>query len=187
MRFLSPIIIALTFLVVCIGPGPAQKNDDADKKQRRVELQKEIHELQEKVAELSAELAKLSTIIEIPRPNSKTYTTEEASALLPKSMARSRAINSQNPLVAEWKNPTHGFRVHVKANNDIETVNFFGEKQAGMSGLKSALQLSEGMQFGNPLSVLLTSDKDGWQTDTKQQILKTLFRPSIQLYIVTDK
>src|SRR5207249_2335138 len=44
--------------------------------------------------------------------------------------------------------------------------------------------LSEAMQRGNPLSVLLTSDTDGWQTDTQQQILKTLFQPSIQLYIV---
>jgi hypothetical protein len=187
MRFLSPMIVALPFLVVCIEPSPAQKNDEADKKKRRAEIQKEIKELQEKIARLSAEYAKLSTIIEIPRPNSKTYTTEEATALLPKTIARSRAIDSKNPLVTEWKNPTHGFRVHVKANNDIETVNFFGEKLSGMAGLKAAIQLSEAMQYGNPLSVLLTSETDGWQTDTRQQILKMLFRPSIQLYIVTDK
>ena len=127
------------------------------------------------------------TIIEIPRPNSGTYTTEEATTLLPKTIARSRAINPKSALVAGWKNPTHGFRVHLTANNDIETVNFFGEKQSGMDGLTQALQLSEGMQYGNPLSVLLTSETDGWQTAKEQQILETLFRPSIQLYIVTDK
>jgi hypothetical protein len=127
------------------------------------------------------------TITEIPRPNSGTYTTEEATTLLPKTMARSRAVHPDSTLVAGWKNPTHGFRVHVTANNDIETVNFFGEKQPGMGGLTSALALSEAMQNGNPLSVLLTSETDGWQTDKKQQILERLFRPSIQLYIVADK
>jgi hypothetical protein len=137
-------------------------------------------------ARLNHDARKL-TITEIPRPNSGTYTTAEATTLLPKTMARSRAVDSHNALVAGWKNPTHGFRVHVTANNDIETVNFFGEMQSGMRGLTSALELSEGMQYGNPLSVLLTSETDGWQTDKKQQILERLFRPSIQLYIVTDK
>jgi hypothetical protein len=127
------------------------------------------------------------TITAIPRPNSGTYTMEEATTLLPKTMARSRAIDASGPLVAGWKNPTHGFRVHVTATNDIETVNFFGDKQSGMGGVKSALEVSEAMQHGNPLSVLLTSETGGWQTEEKQQILEMLFRPSIQLYIVTDK
>jgi hypothetical protein len=127
------------------------------------------------------------TITEIPRPNSGTYTTEEATTLLPKTVARSRAIGASSALVAGWKNPTHGFRVHVTAKNDIETVNIFGEKRSGMDGLKSALALSEAMQHGNPFSVLLTSETDGWQTEKQQPILGMLFRPSIQLYIVTDK
>src|SRR5262249_51629098 len=116
---------------------------------------------------------------------SGAYTTAEATALLPKTIARSRAVDPRSALVAGWKNPTHGFRVHVTANHKIETVNFFGTKKSGMDGLTSALELSESMQYGNPLSVLLTSDTDGWQTDTKRQILKRLFKPSIQLYIVT--
>jgi hypothetical protein len=127
------------------------------------------------------------TISEIPRPNSGTYTTQEAHRLLPKTIARSRAVDPSSALVAGWKNPTHGFRVHVTAKNDIETVNFFGEKQAGLDGLKAALELSEARQHGNPLSVLLTSEAEGWQTEKKQQILGMLFRPSIQLYIVTDR
>jgi hypothetical protein len=126
-------------------------------------------------------------ITEVPRPNSVKYTTEEATKLLPKTMSGCRAVDSKKPLVAGWKNPTHGFRVHVSAKNDIETVNFFGDKLSGMGGLKSALELSEAMQHGNPLSVLLTSETDGWQTDKKQEILRLLFRPSIQLFIVTEK
>src|SRR5438874_8677999 len=59
------------------------------------------------------------TIIAIPRPNSGTYTTAEATTLLPKTIERSRAIDPKTHLVAQWKNPTHGFRVHVTANNDI--------------------------------------------------------------------
>jgi hypothetical protein len=137
-------------------------------------------------ARISGDVREL-TITEIPRPNSPTYTKEEATTLLPKKMARSRAIDPSSALVAGWKNPTHGFRVHVTATNDIETVNWFGEKQSGMAGLKSALTLSEAMQHGNPLSVLLTAETDGWQTETQKQILGMLFRPGIQLYIVTDK
>lgn len=126
-------------------------------------------------------------ITEVPRPNSGTYTTEEATALLPRTIAKSRAIDPRSPLVSGWKNPTNGFRVHVTAKDDIETINFLGETQTGIDGLKSALALSESMQYGNPLSVLLTSETDGWHPAQEQQILAMLFRPSIQLYIVTDK
>jgi hypothetical protein len=187
MRFISLMVIALAFLVVGVAPTLAQNNDKADKTKRRAELQKEIKELQEKIAALSAELSKLVTITEVPRPNSGTYTTEEATKLLPKTMSRSQAVDAKIPIVAEWKNPTHGFRVHIKANNDIDVVDWFGAKKSGMAGLKSALDLSEAMLRGNPMSVLLTSETNGWQSDKEQQILKMLFRPSIQLYIVTDK
>src|SRR5262249_48384967 len=61
---------------------------------------------------------------------------------------------------------------------------FFGEKHSGMDGVAAALETSESMMFGNPLSVLLTADSDGWQSDTKQQLLKKLFSPHIQLHIV---
>jgi hypothetical protein len=127
------------------------------------------------------------TIIEIPRPNSLTYTEEEATALLPKTIAQSRAVDPQHPLVAQWKSPTNGFRVHVTAKNEIETVDVLGEKRSGMAGLILALQTSQAMQWSNPLSVLLTSETDGWHGDDQRKILDLLFRPSIQLYMVTDK
>jgi RNA polymerase sigma factor (sigma-70 family) len=127
------------------------------------------------------------TIIAIPRPNSGTYTTAEATVLLPKTLEKSRAVDPKSALVAGWKNPTHGFRVHVTARDDMETVDFFGKKKTGMAGLKSALALSEAMQHGNPISVLLTSETDGWQTAKRKQLVAMLFQPSIQLYIVTDK
>jgi uncharacterized protein (TIGR03067 family) len=129
---------------------------------------------------------KTLVMVEVPCPNSGTYTTEEATALFPKAMARSRAVEPTSALVAGWKNPTVGFRVHVTANADIEIVNNFGEKQSGFDALKSAIESSEAMVRGNVASVLLTSATDGWKTDEKRQILKALFRPSIQLYIVTD-
>src|SRR5262245_49523147 len=98
-------------------------------------------------------------------------------------MSRSQAVDAKIPIVAEWKISARGFRVHIKANNDIDVVDWFGEKKSGMAGLKSALELSEALLRGNPMIVLLTSESDGWQSDKEQQILKMLFRPSIQLYI----
>jgi hypothetical protein len=45
MRFFSSLLIAF---VVCVGQGPPQKNDEADK--RRAEIQKEIKELRQRFA-----------------------------------------------------------------------------------------------------------------------------------------
>jgi hypothetical protein len=126
------------------------------------------------------------TIIEVPRPNSGQHTTEEATKLLPKTMATCRAVDSKNALVAGWKDQPQAFRVHVTAKNEVEVVDRRGFKKSGMDGLKAALELSESTQLSNPISVLLTAETDGWRSDVQQAILKTLFKPSIQLHIVTE-
>src|SRR5262245_47665458 len=44
---------------------------------------------------------------------------QEATNLLEKTMAKCRAVNPKSPLVAEWKIPPQGFRVHVNAKDEV--------------------------------------------------------------------
>lgn len=187
MRILAFLSTALVCLVLGSGPGPMARNDETTRHERRAQLQKEIRELRERMNRLSAELATLLMITEVPRPNSGTYTTEKATKLVQFTMARSRAIDPHLPLVAEWRRPTmQGFRVHITAQGDIQVLDSGTGKKSGLDGLLAAVRWSSDRLLGNPLSVLVTAEIDGWHTATQQQVLDILFRPSIQLYIVTD-
>jgi len=124
------------------------------------------------------------SVIEVPRPNSGTYTTEQAEKRLIPALERSVGIASDSLLITDWKNPTHGFRVYVDANGKIHTVDFLDRSSTGMDGLNAALDLSHAMQHGNPLSVLVASETSGWTNETKSKIIKLLFQPSIQLYVI---
>ena len=126
-------------------------------------------------------------VIPVPRPNSGTYTTKEAENLLAPTLARSVAIPADAKILREWNNPTHGFSVFVFADGRIETTNVFGKSESGESGLIDAMQTSHSMQFGNPLSVLLAAELSGWNSEAQQAVLKQLFKPSIQLYLVSTE
>jgi len=123
-------------------------------------------------------------VIEVPRPNSGTYKTERATELLPSTLKRSTGVSRDDETYTKWKNPTHGFRVYVQGDGAIETINVLNETGSGIEGLKSALELSRGMQFGNPLSVLLASESAGWTIPPKSEIVDMLFQPSIQIYVI---
>ncbi len=124
------------------------------------------------------------TVIEVPRPNSGTYTTERATELLPSTLKRSTGVSNDDEIYAKWKNPTHGFRVFVHGDGTLETIKVLDETRPGIDGLKSALELSRSMQYGNPLSVLLASESGGWTEPSKSEIVDMLFQPSIQLYVI---
>ena len=170
MRSIS---FGLLFLLIgCSNPNAANRPEDSTPTGTTNPLPKE-------------DLTRPSpSIIEVPRPNSGTYTTEKAAQLLPTVLAKSTGINPQNELVVGWKNPTHGFRVHVDSENNITVHDYFGKEATGMDGLNAALELSTAMLHGNPLSVLLTADADGWNTETNRKIIEKLFQPSIQLYVM---
>jgi hypothetical protein len=59
MHLISRSVIALMFLVVSIGPSSAQKDDEAARKKRIVEIQKEMEDVQARIAKLGTELGKL--------------------------------------------------------------------------------------------------------------------------------
>ena len=121
--------------------------------------------------------------IEVPRPNSGTYSTAEAQRLLPANLKKAKRISAGHAFIENWKGPTQSIRVHVTRRGKIETTDFFGNKQTGMTGLQKSI--SNVPIYGNALSVLLTSDSDGWDdSNLKRAVAKTLFVPSIQIYLV---
>jgi hypothetical protein len=164
----------LLVLLVCvaIGCGKSTMHEDSASNEQRVGRV---------VADTDD---KKLTVIEVPRPNSGTYTTERATELLPSTLKRSTGVSNDDEIYTKWKNPTHGFRVFVNDDGTIETIDVLNETRPGIDGLKSALELSRSMQFGNPLSVLLASESGGWTEPYKSEIVYMLFQPSIQLYLI---
>ena len=61
-------------------------------------------------------------------------------------------------------------------------MNFFGVKSFGIETIEDARDST--MTDGNERSVLLTSEKAGWETPIKQKVVSLLFQPSVQIYIV---
>ncbi len=102
--------------------------------------------------------------------------------LLPRFLERSTPVTAANEVIAQWKSPTQGIRIHVTANETIEVYNCFGSKSVGLETINDALNST--MTYGNERSVLLTSDRAGWETPVKKKVVSLLFQPSVQIYIV---
>lgn len=143
----------------------------------RVESDSEPH-----AADVSVQTTK--EVVQVPRPNSGTYSTKRAEELLPSVLASSVGVDPRSELVIGWINPTHGIRVHLSSEGKITTQDWLGEESTGLAAFEDALDNRSGPLLGNPVSVLLTADSDGWNTPIGQEIVSTLFRPSIQLYVV---
>lgn len=122
------------------------------------------------------------TIFAVPRPNSDKYSTDEATALLPKFIERTTPIPKSSPVVTQWNSPTQGIRIHVTADDTVEIVDYFGQNLTGLDSIGRALDST--MTDGNEQSVLLTSEIAGWETPVKKAVLQALFQPSVQIYLV---
>lgn len=129
---------------------------------------------------------KLSTG-KLPRPNSGTLTTAEATRQLPGCLARSKGIPFQHDLIQQWKNPTHGFRVHVHRDGTVQTIDFEGEQQVGLAALDACLDSTKMWLGGVTACVLMSSDTDEWDTPKKTGIGSTIRKPTIQIYIIVGK
>ena len=118
-------------------------------------------------------------LVEVPRPNSGTYTTQEAEQLLPEYLARSTGVGTDHPLAKSFQ---HGIHVHLNQQDAIQCVDFFGKDASGFSGLTESLDSI--IAYGNPRSVLLTSESKGWNSETRRKVVDYLFQPSVQLFIL---
>ena len=123
-------------------------------------------------------------VVEAPRPNSGTYTTKEARSLLPKFLAESRGIPIDHELITDWKNPTFGFHVHIRKDGTIIVNGPLGDKTEGLRAVSKARDLALSFLDGNPASVLMTSETNGWKSRQKNDVMEVLFDPAIQIYVI---
>ena len=135
-------------------------------------------------------------VVEIPRPNSGAYSSPEAKKLLPGFLNKTAGINPDNEIIQNWKGRTQSVHVHVDRDGGIRSICVgieylsggpipeFHTARLGLDGLETTM----GMQprWGNQLSVLMTSDTDGWHGPAKQSVIDTLFTPSVQIYTVNQ-
>jgi hypothetical protein len=123
------------------------------------------------------------TIIELPRPNSGTFSFEQAETRKSEILT-----NVPTPKQEDWKNPYWGFCIHIEKDDSL-TV--YGHSMKEFPRYKSltrqtaadikrlATELPLG---GNPGGVLITSDVPLKDSKAIQTVLKVLFVPSIQLF-----
>src|SRR5438105_1421557 len=126
-----------------------------------------------------------SQVIELPRPNSGTFTTEQAEA-------KKHLILSNSPSgpLKDWKNPYMGLAIHVDAQDRLKVYAVtppFGEaaeKRAEVT-IDDIQKLERTIiQFGNPHGVLITSDRPLRHSVVIHELMKILFVPSIQIFYI---
>lgn len=123
-------------------------------------------------------------VIELPRPNSGTFTFAQAEA-------RKSEILSNLPTskLENWKNPYMGFCVHICQDDSI-TVYGHGlkalpehkEPRAKQSVADITKMAGELPLEGNPAGILVTSDLPLKDSKVMRDVMKALFVPSIQLF-----
>lgn len=135
-------------------------------------------------------------VVELPRPNSGTFTLEEA------ERRRSEIFEmSPSGMLHEWNNPFQGFSIHI---NDRDELTIYDSSFRSFSGMHIGTPYSDGphvlsranelrdvvdlhahLLYGNPLGVLITSAKGGASTELPE-VVDQLFMPSIQIYYLSD-
>jgi len=147
----------------------------------------------------SIDFSKLK-IVELPRPNSGTYSYEEAGK-------RKNEIYNLQPTQKyfDWKNPTSGGAVHINKKDEIEVYQFtLGIYQySNDTGVfhtsapkdtfivvKDSKDLRHhvgGIGFGNASSVLITSEISLSNSEAIKKVLEELWTPGVQIYFIAKK
>ena len=119
------------------------------------------------------------TTVELPRPNSGTFTFAQAEAR--KSEIYSLA---QSGMKTDWKNPYMGFCVHI--THDDEVVVYGTVWPSARSGKMSVSELEAVVTSfpleGNPMGVLVTCERDPGTSAVFPRVIDLLFKPSIQIF-----
>ncbi|MFK7769961.1 MAG: hypothetical protein AB8B55_22325 [Mariniblastus sp.] len=134
-------------------------------------------------------------IVEVPRPNSGTFSTEEAKSLLDSFLEKSTGVGRDSGLVVDWRSPAFGFHIHVDKDSTITIEKnvlpvrnpAVVKKSAGFQAVVFERDLMLSLLEGQPGNVLLTSDTNGWDSPEKRAIVELLFEPAIQLCVVQIK
>lgn len=147
---------------------------------------------------------KVSTV-PLPRPNSGIFSFEEA------EKRKNEILDMQlSTKYFGWKNPTSGGALHINQNDEIEVYQFTMGRMYLGKGLDakgdSAVYVDQapkdtsfviqkedikhhvgGIGFGNPASVLVTSEYDLKKSKSIELILEEVFEPGTQMYYLKKK
>jgi hypothetical protein len=131
-----------------------------------------------------------SRVVELPRPNSGTFTFAQAEAK--KHLILS---NTSSKRLSDWKNPYMGFAIHVTAEDTFTVYSAFytplfpdGIDPKQTFPVKGIQELERSIiQFGNPHGVLITSDRPLRESKAFLSLLTALFVPGIQLFYVSSE
>jgi len=139
-------------------------------------------------------------LVELPRPNSGNFTYEQA------GKRKNEIYNIQvTPKYFDWINPTTGGAVHINKKDEIEVYQFtLGKYQHRndtgvfyseaardtfiiLKDTKELLYNVGGIGFGNPASVLITSEIPLDKSEAIKRVMEELWVPSVQIYYLTKK
>ena len=129
-------------------------------------------------------------VLELPRPNSGTFTFEQAGA-----KKHSILSNTPSKPLTDWKNPYMGFAIHITAEDTFTVYSVFRFPPFSDGIDPKRTFTAEGIQeiersiiqLGNPHGVLITSDRSLSESKTFPALLDALFVPSIQLFYLSTK
>ncbi len=123
----------------------------------------------------------LMEVTMLPRPNSGKHSFAEA------ENEKSEIYNLCPTFKYwEWKNPTTGGSVHINQQDELIVYNAtFPNLDSTDIFMPDSVDLREyvgGIGFGNPASVLVTSEINPKNSNAMSKILEDLFEPGTQLY-----
>jgi len=123
-------------------------------------------------------------VIELPRPNSGTFSFSQAEARKSEILS-----NGPSPRLESWKNPYMGFGIHIDKDDSITVYNHWLKAVRDYSKPRLNQSLADIKRLidelpleGNPAGVLITSDTQLRESKVIHKTLEVLFVPSVQLF-----
>src|SRR5262245_4142616 len=140
------------------------------------------------IASARADKELMPSIVELPRPNSETFSFSQAEARKFEILS-----NASTAKLEKWKNPYLGFCIHIATNDTVTIYGHWGKANPDLfpeyekarinpSAAEVGKMVGELPLYGNPAGVLVTSDKPLRDSRTIRELLKVLFVPSVQLF-----
>jgi len=127
-------------------------------------------------------------VVELPRPNSGTFSFEQAEA-------RKLEVLSNKPTnpLAEWANPYMGFSIHIHRDDSItvyghwlRALDSYNQTHKKRTIDQIKVLADELPLAGNPACVLVTSDAPLKDSKIIHKVLDALLVPSVQLFYVSN-
>ena len=131
------------------------------------------------------------SIVELPRPNSGTFTFEQAEARRGEILS-----NRPTPMLHSWKNPYSGFSIHVHRDDSVTVYGSSGLMLVALDDkAKRHRQTADDIKkladqiplYGNPGGILISSEVSLKKSKVIHKILKAIHVPSIQIFYVRKK